>query len=149
MSRSEDSFSGLDPKARSAFFKNSRFQLEIWAGCISNLAARSGRLVCSLIASIATLALKDALNFLLGIFILTGLNYNLISCPIFGEYYTSPVLNCFRNSSFNNSSFLLYVNNKIKPKNSWGMLQLFSIYTLYEIVLFKSLNKYAIGILQY
>jgi DNA-binding CsgD family transcriptional regulator len=43
-----------------------------------------------LIASIATLALKDALNFLLGVFILTGLNYNLISCPIFGEYYIHP-----------------------------------------------------------
>jgi hypothetical protein len=39
----------------------------------------------------ATLALKDALNFLLGVFILTGLNYNLISCPIFGEYYNKPL----------------------------------------------------------
>jgi hypothetical protein len=31
--------------------------------------------------------LKDPLNFLLVVFILTGLNYNLISCPKFGEYY--------------------------------------------------------------
>ena len=35
---------------------------------------------------IATLTLKDTLNSLPVVFILKGLNYNLISCPIFGGY---------------------------------------------------------------
>jgi len=45
-----------------------RFQLDIWVGCSSNLAASSGKIVCSFLPSIATLALKDVLNFLLVVF---------------------------------------------------------------------------------
>ena len=44
------------------------------------------------ISSIATLVLKNALNFLLFVFILTGLNYNLIFCPKFGENYFALML---------------------------------------------------------
>ncbi|MBZ9731692.1 hypothetical protein LB467_18570, partial [Salegentibacter sp. JZCK2] len=72
---------------------------------------------CSLIASIATLALKEALNFLLGVFILTGLIYNLISCPIFGEYYNSEKLKKYKFKeltdyliSGNNIRFMIYIS---------------------------------------
>src|SRR5690606_23858282 len=73
------------PRAR-----NSRFQLEIICGCTSNRLASSLSVSASLIASIATWALKAALCFFLLVDIMSKFNRFLLNLPCglnYWEYY--------------------------------------------------------------
>lgn len=73
------------PRAR-----NSRFQLEIICGCTSNRLASSLSVSASLIASIATWALKAALCFFLLVDIISKFNRFLLNLPCglnYWEYY--------------------------------------------------------------
>lgn len=61
--------------------KNSRFQFEIIWGCTSNRFDNSLSVSCSLMASIATCALKAALCFFLVVFIMGKINRFFLSLP--------------------------------------------------------------------
>ncbi len=76
-----------DPPVK-AFAKKSLFQVDMRLGRGLNSCDSSPRVFCSFSASMATLALKEAVNFLLVVFMVTEIIELLNFCPNFLDHYT-------------------------------------------------------------